>query len=223
MDCFPDTAAARDEDLLALIRRYRHGRQGMEAASALLARYEPHILRWCGRYARSSDHARDLAQDVMARAYVKLNSYEGRSTFSSWFYTLAHRQCLNETLRPHARRSEHTDPDCFASPLPNPESLFFNRLDEQTLLRLIRMHLAPVERRALWMRCVEKRPLAEITVCLGIRRPSGARAILQRGRRKLRRALREQGGPGAGRDARRGAHSESASPNPLPILIGRSV
>jgi DNA-directed RNA polymerase specialized sigma24 family protein len=54
---------------------------------------------------------------------------------------------------------------------------------------LIRRTLDELEQRALWMRCVERLSIDEITEKMGIADRSGARALLQRARRKLARAM----------------------------------
>jgi DNA-directed RNA polymerase specialized sigma24 family protein len=53
----------------------------------------------------------------------------------------------------------------------------------------MRSHLAPLEQEALWLRCVERMPVDEITRVLGIEGSTGARAVLQSARRKLRAVL----------------------------------
>jgi DNA-directed RNA polymerase specialized sigma24 family protein len=64
------------------------------------------------------------------------------------------------------------------------------------MLDLVRRHLDPLEREAIWLRCYEGMPVEEITGLLGIDTASGARGILQRARRKLRAALAaSQAGP----------------------------
>ena len=63
------------------------------------------------------------------------------------------------------------------------------REDEERMLGIIKEVLEPVEQRAIWLRCFEKVPVEEITRLLGIESASGARAVLQKARRKLRTAL----------------------------------
>ncbi len=83
------------------------------------------------------------------------------------------------------------DPDDRASGQVLPDQDLENRLAEEELLALIRVSLDEVEQQALWLRCFEKMPVDEITMLLGIEEASGARAVLQRARRKLKAALRD--------------------------------
>jgi DNA-directed RNA polymerase specialized sigma subunit len=61
--------------------------------------------------------------------------------------------------------------------------------DEERLLQTIRTSLEPLEQDVIWLRCFERMGLEQITVILSIDGASGARAVLQRARRKLRAAL----------------------------------
>jgi DNA-directed RNA polymerase specialized sigma24 family protein len=49
--------------------------------------------------------------------------------------------------------------------------------------------LEPQEQQAIWLRCVERMPVDDVTRILGVDGSSGARAVLQRARRKLRAAI----------------------------------
>ena len=60
---------------------------------------------------------------------------------------------------------------------------------EGWLLRIIRDELAPEEQQAIWLRCVERMPLDEVTRVMKLDGASGARAVLQRARRKIRAAM----------------------------------
>ncbi len=75
---------------------------------------------------------------------------------------------------------------------PSPARELEERQSEEALHATIRDHLTRLEQDALWMRCVERVPVDEITRLLAIEDQSGARAVLQRARRRLRAAL-EQG------------------------------
>jgi DNA-directed RNA polymerase specialized sigma24 family protein len=75
---------------------------------------------------------------------------------------------------------------------PTPDRELEERLDEAALLDLIAGHLTQQEQDALWLRCMERMSVEEITRLLDIQEQSGARAVLQRARRRLRAALERQ-------------------------------
>jgi RNA polymerase sigma-70 factor (ECF subfamily) len=188
----PDTTVASDEELLRRSLRDPQGIEGRRAASALLARYQRQVYVWCLRYAQDHERALEMAQEVLTRAYVKLRSFEGRSRFGSWLFVVTRSHCLNEVARPRLLVEPEEDPDRFSSEDPDPERALLEKLDEESVLETIERHLDPVEQKALWLRSFERMPVEAITAVLGIRGPSGARGVLQRGRRKLRAALEAQ-------------------------------
>lgn len=182
-----------DEVLLHVARSDDDPVRRRDASAALLLRYRDAVYAWCLRYTRDHDRALDLSQDVMVTAWEKIGSFEGRSKFSSWLFAVTRNRCIDasrrvDVLSDEAISDEHPDP----SPLP--DAIALDGRDEDRLLELIRRELDHEEQRAIWLRCIERMPVEEITVVLGVSGDSGARALLQRARRKLRAALDRDGG-----------------------------
>jgi RNA polymerase sigma-70 factor (ECF subfamily) len=129
----------------------------------------------------------------MVTAWEKIGSFEGRSKFSSWLFAVTRNRCIDasrrvDVLSDEAISEEHPD----SSPLP--DTIALDGRDEDRLLELIRRELDQDEQKAIWMRCIERMPVEEITTVLGVTGTSGARALLQRARRKLRAALERDAG-----------------------------
>jgi RNA polymerase sigma factor (sigma-70 family) len=165
-----------------------------DAAAKLLGRYQRRVYLWCFRLVRDHEHAVDLAQDVLISAWRHLDSYSGRSRFSSWLFAVARNRCLSELRRPTLAFDPEFDLEDLRDQRRGPEQELLERQDEEALLDLIRDELAPVEQEALWLRCFEGVPVETITEILDVREASGARSVLQRARRKLRSALRRRNG-----------------------------
>lgn len=183
--------AASDE---ALVRRaLDHPESG--AASALFERYHGRVYIWCRRFVRDHEDALDLAQDVLVKAYGSLGSFRGTSRFSSWLFAITRNRCLSSLRAAIRFRDEEVEPDDLPAGGAGADEAIEGAEEEKALLDLIRRELDPREQEALWLRCVEKMPVDEITRALRITGPSGARGVLQSARRKLRSALgrREQG------------------------------
>lgn len=53
--------------------------------------------------------AEDLTQEIFMRAYQKLDKYDGRSSFATWFYRLAVNSSLNTRKREMKERHESTE------------------------------------------------------------------------------------------------------------------
>ena len=68
--------------------------------------YHAHIGRvyaLCLRLSGDPDRAEDLAQDVFVRLWQRIDTFEGRSAFSSWLYRLTANLVIDR-LRAHLRR-----------------------------------------------------------------------------------------------------------------------
>jgi RNA polymerase sigma-70 factor (ECF subfamily) len=191
--------ATSEDELLRRAREDAGGEDGRRAAGELLQRYRTRVYAWCRRYVRDHERALDLAQDVLLQVYRYLPSFEGRAPFSAWVFVITRHACIR-AMRPVAwTRDEDTEPDALAEPDADPARRHERDTEEDALHALILDHLEPHEQRALWLRCVERMPVDEITRLLGVDQASGARGLLQTARRKLRAALERRGGNGGSR------------------------
>lgn len=71
----------------------------------LYDRYATRVYKKCYSFSRSDDEAEDLTQDVFLMIFVKLGSFQGRSKFSSWVYSLTYNFCVNYVNRDKERRA----------------------------------------------------------------------------------------------------------------------
>ena len=178
-----------DDALLAAWRQDPRGSWGQRAVSQLLGRYQDRVYAWCWRHVRHRELALDLAQEVLVSAYRNLGSFGERAQFSSWLFAITRNRCLSELRKNRLPQEDEEVLHLVADDRPTPDRDLEERLDESALLDLIEGHLTQQEQDALWLRCIERLPVDEITRLLDIQEQSGARAVLQRARRRLRAAL----------------------------------
>ena len=183
-----------DEDLVRLVNIGRDTATGRAAATELLGRYRRPIYVWCYRYVGDHEHALDLSQDVLMRAWQSLGTFAGRSKFSSWLFAIARNSCLNQVRRVKLFGDDEAELDRVSDGRSNPAQELIESEDENRLMGLIRTTLEPQEQRALWLRCFERLPVTQITQILDIDSESGARGLLQKARRKLKAAIEEGDG-----------------------------
>ncbi len=200
-DADPDdpraAAGLADDALVAAAQADPDGPRGRAAASLLLERYHQRVYAWCYRHVRDRELALDLAQDVLVNAYRNLGSFGGRAAFGSWLFAIVRNRCLSELRRTRLEQEDEEILALVADWRPTPDRTLEDQQDEDILLDLIARHLDPVEQEALWLRCVERMAVEDITRLLEVQESSGARAVLQRARRKLRAALdHAAGAPG---------------------------
>lgn len=74
---------ASDEELA---RRFQKG--DTESFETLIQRYEKKAFCLATRYTRSNEDAEEVLQDVFTTVFRKIASFEGRSSFASWFYRI---------------------------------------------------------------------------------------------------------------------------------------
>ncbi len=180
-----------DEELVGIATGGRDTPAGRRAATELLGRYRRPVYIWCYRYAGDHDRALDLSQDVLLSAWQKLETFAGRSKFSSWLFSITRNRCLNEVRRVNLFGGGEPDYERVVDTRANPGRELEEREDEARLVELIETALEPIEQRALWLRCFERMSVEEITRMLEIESTSGARGILQKARRKLKAAMEE--------------------------------
>jgi RNA polymerase sigma-70 factor (ECF subfamily) len=178
-----------DQILARRIQADPGSRDAADAASELFSRYYRRVYGLCYHYVREYEKARDLAQEVLARAYQKIGTFQWNTNFAAWIFTLTRHRCMSEMRRRTFSLDDSCDPDSIADESGDPEQAFFDKVDEEALIELIRNELSPEEQAAIWLRCFERMSILSVTQILGIEQVSGARAVLQRARKKLRAAL----------------------------------
>lgn len=78
--------------------------------STLYDRYSKKVYNKCYSFARNEDEAKDLTQDVFLKLYIKLNTFKGKSKFSTWLYSFTYNFCSNYVNRDKARKmSDQSD------------------------------------------------------------------------------------------------------------------
>lgn len=72
-------------------------RKGNVAAFAVLVeRYQNMVYSLALKLLKKPEDAEEMAQDTFVKAYQKLNTYEGKSKFSTWLYSITYNACISE-------------------------------------------------------------------------------------------------------------------------------
>lgn len=149
------------------------------------------VYRVCFRFVGQEDVARELTQESMLRAFEKLHQFKGTAHFCTWLYSISRSICLQKLRRPGELLLE--DGVIEGS---DPEANILKKLQRHERERVLRdattAVLDPLEQEAVYLRYVEQIPQERITQILEISQASGARGLLQRCRRKLRRELQNR-------------------------------
>jgi RNA polymerase sigma-70 factor (ECF subfamily) len=167
------------------------------AFEILVKRYEQRILTIAQRYTRVREDAKDVAQQTFQSAFVHLDRFEGKSSFSTWLTRIA----INEALMLLRRRrtlrevpaDEATDGEGHSSSTEmsdsnsDPETSYARHERAQILTAAIGS-LSPRLRRAIQLRELGELSTSETARRLGLS-VGAVKARLFHARRKLRQAL----------------------------------
>jgi RNA polymerase sigma-70 factor (ECF subfamily) len=137
---------------------------------------------------RNSEDKDDVIQDVMFKAWRKLSSFRGESSFRTWMTRVA----VNEALMSHRKRrpSCEVDPDTLKSPAESPFQAAARR-EAACRVRGAAARLPQHYRHVLILRDIEDLDLRETASCLGLSMPA-VKSRLFRARRLLSVTLRSE-------------------------------
>lgn len=81
-------------DDLYYIEAVRNG--NVAAFSFLLEKYQNMVYSLALKLLKNAEDAEEMAQDTFVKAYQKLDTYEGKSKFSTWLYSITYNACISE-------------------------------------------------------------------------------------------------------------------------------
>jgi len=153
---------AADEELVAAAK---NGNElGFEG---LAKRYQRRVFALACRYTRVREDAEDIVQETLRKAFVHLQKFEGKSSFSTWLTRIAINEALMSLRRRRALHEVPADDSSgdngitpaleLADASPDPEATYLQKEKARIVSAAIR-HLRPGMRRA-----VELRELSELS------------------------------------------------------------
>ena len=100
-----------------------------QAFQALVRPHLDSIRRFARSFSKNESDADDLAQDALVKAYRSFSSFDGRSSLSTWLYTIAKHQFLDHRRGKlfHWRQRETELVESDPTSHPNPEALVRDR------------------------------------------------------------------------------------------------
>jgi RNA polymerase sigma-70 factor (ECF subfamily) len=183
------TRIATEESDWALVAAAKNGED--DAFEILVRRYQTTILCVAFRITRNREDAQDVVQQSLQNAFVHLQHFQEKSSFSTWLTRIAINEalmCLRKNRRLRAVPLDETGsepgdpvfveiPDASASP----EAAYMKREEEQILSFVINK-LPPTLQTAFHL-YLDDLTVKEIAGRLGVGRPA-VKARLFRGRNK---------------------------------------
>lgn len=68
----------------------------VQAFSFLVEKYQKLVYTLALKLMKKPEEAEEIAQDTFVKAFQKLDSYEGKSKFSTWLYSITYNACISE-------------------------------------------------------------------------------------------------------------------------------
>jgi RNA polymerase sigma-70 factor (ECF subfamily) len=87
-------AASSDDDLILAAKK-----GDPRAFAALIKRYEETVFRFAFKICRDRAKAEEVLQDTFISVFKKISSFDGKSKFSTWLYTVVTNNCLMKRRR----------------------------------------------------------------------------------------------------------------------------
>jgi len=145
----------------------------------------------------------DVAQETLVRVLDKLDTFEGRSKFTTWVYTIAVRIGLSKLrLSKWGERSlealeEGPDPDSgplrkFSESKPDPETTLAQRKAVACVIETMREELTPYQRKVMNAVVFQEIPMDVVAERLGTNR-NALYKVMHDARVKLKQALERMG------------------------------
>jgi RNA polymerase sigma-70 factor, ECF subfamily len=167
------------------------------AFTTLVRRYENTVYGFASRVCRDREKARETLQDTFVNVYRKLDTFDGKSRFSTWLYTIVANNCLMkrrrrkiddllESLDEAPTGSGKRQPR-FTEWVETPADLLLTRELRSVLDRSLK-HLPPDYRVVFVLRDMEEKSGAETAAILKISEEA-VKSRLRRARAFLRTQL----------------------------------
>jgi len=201
-------AQAQYSEEAVLVRRIQQGDQ--LAFRELVERHQSKVHSVIYGILRNRNDAEDIAQQVFAKVYFSIGSFDSRSTLLTWIYKITVNECYDYLRKRRVRKlvyeSDFSEEDALrlsrsgaaVDAAPTVESRLAGR---DYVLKLL-SRVSQQDRSLLFLKEVEGHSVEELAGMTGMNQNT-IKVKLFRARQKLLRAARRLGGPPPGPGSRR--------------------
>ena len=144
-----------DQELVSVITKERNP----EPFRVIYLRYADKVFRKCLTFTHDNQEAEDLAHDVFLKIYLKLNQYNGVSSFSTWLYSVTYNYCIDHQRKAN-RQKFHKERYAYE------QDQQINEVDDGELFRIrteelskLLDQISPDEKALLLMRYMDEIPI----------------------------------------------------------------
>jgi RNA polymerase sigma-70 factor (ECF subfamily) len=148
-------------------------------------RHQRGLFSYLYRMCRNSSDAEEMAQAAMVKAWEKLGTFRGASSFKTWLYRIGTNLCFN--LRTRRKPTEELNETMTAPDAERPEAAFRQKMREERV-RASLAGLPEDQRAALVLSVYQEMSYKEIAETLG-KSVRAVDSLLFRAKTNVRKAL----------------------------------
>jgi len=178
-----------DEDIRLIEATLKGSRPAFQQ---LVERYQYFVFTIAFKILRSREEAEEAAQDVFVKVYKTLNSYEQKSKFSTWLYTVTYRTAI-DVARKKQLLTDSIDDDAHFLQIEDAEDNPLQEVqhgDLQTQLQFVINQLRPDDAALITLFYLNEKTVKEISEITGLTE-TNIKTKLHRTREALRDYLSE--------------------------------
>jgi RNA polymerase sigma-70 factor, ECF subfamily len=154
--------------------------------SYFLQQYSEPVFGLINKIVKSTEESEELVQDVFVKAFNKLNSFNGKSKFSTWLYRIAYNSAISKIRK---KKIEYpVISDAFLNNIADDEvNAVFDKVDNEKLLKKLEKavnELGPEDSSLITLYYYSEKPVQEISEILDLS-VSNVKIRLHRVRKKL--------------------------------------
>jgi len=168
-----------------IIKKIKQGDVG--AYSILIDKYRHMVYTLALQVLKNEPVAEEVAQDTFFKAYKALDSFEGRSAFSTWIYRIAYRQAISRLRKTKNREVSFNETTFHPEESQNPGDILFEG-DRSKFLKEALKRLKGDEATILTLYYYEDKKVDEIAEITGLS-AANVKIKLFRGRQNLHKML----------------------------------
>lgn len=147
-----------DEELVQLVRAGQ-----IEPYDELVRRHEVKIHDLCYKMLKNYEDAKDMAQETFIKAYRNLNSFDGRSKFTTWLFRIAVNNCINFLKK--QKPQDEIKEEILEVLRNDPVERYRNKRLRELILNAV-SKLPDVQKSVFTLRALEDLPYQEISTIL---------------------------------------------------------
>ncbi|MCI5082510.1 MAG: sigma-70 family RNA polymerase sigma factor [Saprospiraceae bacterium] len=172
-----------------LIKQVLSGQQA--AFHQLVLKYQNFVFTITHRVLSSREEAEEAAQDTFLKVYKTLSSFEGKSKFSTWLYSIAYRTAIDLARKKKLPIDSIDNDDHYLqikdSAKARPDDIL-QQQDLQTTLQMVIERLKPIDATLITLFYLHEKSIKEIVEITGLSK-SNVKTKLHRLRETMRTEL----------------------------------